>query len=55
MQLYATYHQLASTTQATKTTHAIVLDFKKAFSEVFHALLMQKLNLIPNIHPKLEN
>ena len=29
----------------------MVLDFEKAFKKVPHALLMQKLKLIPDMHP----
>jgi len=38
-----------------KTIHVEVLDFKKAFDKVPHALLMQKLKLIQEIHPQLLN
>jgi len=40
--LCAIYHELAKTKEAMKTTHAGVLDLKKAFDKVPHALLMQK-------------
>ena len=54
-QLCATFHELARTAEAKKTTYAVVLDFKKAFDKVPHALLMQKLKLIPDMHPQLVN
>ena len=54
-QLCATFHELARTAEAKKTTYAVVLDFKKAFDKVSHALLMQKWKLIPDMHPQLVN
>jgi hypothetical protein len=37
------------------TTHAIVMDFKKAFDKVPHLLLLQKLKQIPGINAHLIN
>ena len=54
-QLCATFHELAKTAKAKKTTHALVLEFKKAFNKVLHALLMQKPKQIPAMHPQLVN
>ena len=46
---------MARTADAKKTTHTVVLDFKKAFNQVPQALLMQKLKLIPDMHPQPVN
>jgi len=54
-QLCATYHDLAKTSESAGTTHAVVMDFKKAFDKVPHALLMQKIKRIPEINPLLVN
>ena len=54
-QLCATYHDLAKIAESSKTTHAVVLDFKKAFDKVPHALLMQKVRQIPDLNPQLIN
>ena len=54
-QLCATFHELARTAEAKKTTYAVVLNFKKAFDNVPHALLMQKLEQVPNMHPQQVN
>ena len=48
-QLCTIFHKLARTAEAKKTTHAVVLDFKKTFDKVPHTLLMQKLKQIPDI------
>ena len=45
MQLCGTFHELSKK----QTTHAIVLDFAKAFDKVPHKLLLQKLSTVPNI------
>jgi len=37
-----------------KTTHVVVLDFK-VFDKVPHALLLQKLKILPEIHSRLVN
>ena len=54
-QLCATFHELARTADAKKTTYTVVLDFKKAFNQVPQALLMQKLKLIPDMRPQPVN
>ena len=54
-QLSATFNELARTAEAKKTTHAVVLDFRNAFDKVPHALLVQKLKQIPDMHPQLVN
>ena len=48
-------HELAWTADSKKTTHAEVLDFKKAFDKVSPALLVQKLIQVPDMHPQLVN
>ena len=42
-QLCATYHDLVSAVDKGHTTHAIIMDFKKAFDKVSHLLLLRKL------------
>ena len=54
-QLCATYHELAKAADEGHTTHAIVMDFKKAFDKVPHFLLLQKLQGIPGINTYLLN
>ena len=51
----ATFHELARNAEAKKTTDAVVLNFQKAFDKVLHALLMQKLKQVPDMHPQLVN
>ena len=46
-QLCATYHELVKAADEGHTTHAIVMDFKKAFDKVPHFLLLKKLQGIP--------
>ena len=41
-QLYGTCHELVRNADKGDTTHAVVLDFSKAFDKVPHSLLMQK-------------
>jgi len=36
-QLCATYHDLAKSMEQNKVTHALILDFKKAFDKVPHS------------------
>ena len=49
--LCATYHELAKAADEGHTTHAIVMDFKKAFDKkVPHFLLLQKLQGTPGIN-----
>ena len=55
IQLCATYHELAKAADEGHATHAIVLDFKKAFDKVPHLLLLQKLQEIPGINMYLLN
>ena len=45
-QLCATCHDLVKSVNLTKTTHALILDYKKAFDKVPHLLLLQKLRYI---------
>ena len=47
-QLCATYYNLVKPMDSTKTTHALILDFKKTFDKVPHILLLQKLGNIVN-------
>ena len=54
-QLCATYHDLAKAAEGKNTTHALVLDFKKAFDKVPHKLLMDKLMQIPEVDPQITN
>ena len=54
-QLCATYNDLAKAADDGHTTHAIVMDFKKAFDKVPHLLLLQKLQIIPGINTQLLN
>lgn len=54
-QLCATFLELARTAEDKKTTHAVVLDFNKAFDNVQHALLLQKQKLIYDMHSNLVN
>ena len=37
-QLWSTYHDTVKATQNSSTTHAVILDFRKAFDKVAHAL-----------------
>ena len=53
-QLCATYHDLSKSMESSKTTHALILDFKKAFDKVPHKLL-EKLRKVPDLHPLLTN
>ena len=52
-QLCATYHDLVKSYDLKHTTHALVLDFKKAFDKVPHELLMLKIKQIPDIDLQL--
>ena len=45
-QLCRTFHNIAKSWDAGDTTHAVVLDFKKAFDKVPHRLLMHKLEYL---------
>ena len=51
----AIYYDLAKAADEGHATHAIVLDFKKAFDKVPHLLLLQKLQGIPGINTYLLN
>ena len=46
-QLSATYHDLVKSVDSAKTTHALILDFKKAFDKV--PQLLQKPRNIPDL------
>ena len=48
-QLCATYHDLVKSMDSAKTTHALILGFKKAFDKVPHLLLLQKLRNISDL------
>jgi len=54
-QLCATYHDLVKAAEDSSTTHAVILDFKKAFDKVPHKLLLEKLRQIKDIHPCILN
>ena len=54
-QLCATYNDLAKAADDGHTTHAIVMDFKKAFDKVPHLLLLQKLQAMRCINGHLIN
>ena len=54
-QLCATYHDLAKALENGSTTHAVILDFKKAFDKVPHSLLLQKLRQIDGVDPSIAN
>ena len=54
-QLCATYHDLVKAAEDSSTTHAVILDFKKAFDKVPHRLLLEKLRNIEDIHPCIVN
>ena len=49
-QLCGTFHDIARNAEKRCTTHAVVMDFSKAFDKVSHQLLMNKLSNIPNIN-----
>ena len=49
------YHELAKAADEGHTTHAIVMDFKKAFDKVPYVLFLQKLQGIPGINTYLLN
>lgn len=51
-QLCGTYHTLAKNTEAQLATHAVVLDYSKAFDRVPHQLLLEKLQLF-DLEPHL--
>jgi len=53
MQLCGTYHKIARNTENNYATHAVVLDFAKAFDKVSHQLLMNKLSQIPKINHQI--
>ena len=54
-QLCSTYHDLVRAAEQSHSTHAVVLDFKKAFDKVPHYLLLQKIRQIQGIDPHLVN
>jgi hypothetical protein len=54
-QLCSTYHDLANSVNNSSCTHAVALDFKKAFDKVPHRLLMQKIRQIKGIDPQIVN
>ena len=54
-QLCTTFHELVRTAEAKRTAHAVTLNFKKVFNKVPHALLMQKLKLMCDMHSHLVN
>jgi len=54
-QLCATFHDLARAADNSSTTHAIILDFKEAFDEVPHLLLIEKIRRIKRFDPFIAN
>ena len=52
---YPTHTGLAKAADEGHTTHAIIMDFEKAFDKVPHLLLLQKLQGIPGINTHLLN
>ncbi len=54
-QLCSTFNDLAKSVNDGHTTHALVMDFKKAFDKVPHLLLLQKLQNIPGLDGYLLN
>ena len=54
-QLCSTYHDFVKTAEKSICTHALILDFKKAFDKVPHRLLMKKLRMIDGIDPQIVN
>jgi len=54
-QLCSTFHDLAQTAEKSRSTHALILDFKKAFDKVPHRLLMDKIRLVNGIDPQIVN
>ncbi len=54
-QLCSTYHDLVKVAEKSSCTHAVALDFKKAFDKVPHNLLMSKIRQIDNIDHQIVN
>jgi hypothetical protein len=52
-QLCSTFHDLAKAAEHSCTTHAAVLNFKKASDKVPHSLLIGKIRHIDGVDPKL--
>ena len=52
-QLCGTLHEIARSMNNSHTTHALVLDFQKAFDKVPHKLLIHKLSNVDGINPHI--
>jgi len=53
--LRATFHDLVRAADNLSTTHALILDFKKAFDKAPHLLLIEKIRRIKGVDPVIAN